>query len=228
MWLEDLVAVAAPTARSDRCCACATTPCPRTARRRAAVGTRRGRERGRCSSDVAEPAASSSRIPASFSCLAPSESDPRGEQTRLAPVGDDDLVLARRVPVPARDDAELEQHLLDVLGQLPAAGRIRHLNRVARAGPSRSRRPRRAPAGRPASPRPASAIASPGRTCRADRLADQVGKHDCSAVRVRFWMSSSCSREPRRDRAFVDVPRSADDRVVGRHHHVEVVARRGC
>ena len=156
--------------------------------------------------------------PGQLRLLGAAESNSCGEQFGLRAVGDHDLVLARRVPVPARDHAELQQHLLHVDGQLLAAGRVATPESCCAAGPSTSRRPRTTPAGRRASPRPETATASPEPTCR--QTAGRTSRQDARRRQRRQVLDVEFEQpRARRDRAFGDIPRSTDDRVVGGHDH---------
>ena len=64
--------------------------------------------------------------------LGAAEPDLGSERLGMPAVGDDDLVLTGGVEVAPRDNAELEQQLLDILREPVAAGRIRNLNGVSR------------------------------------------------------------------------------------------------
>ena len=163
-----------------------------------------------------------SRIPASFAFLAPPNPIRAANNSACARLVITTLCSPVACRYRLRDHAELQQHLLHVDGQLPAAGRIRHLNRVARQGRAR-------------------AVTLEQRLQkdaldRGRRLPQPV-RNDLSADRWPHISPSLRRRQrrqvvdvefeqprARRDRAFGDIPRSTDDRVVGGNDHLEVVA----
>src|SRR5574340_1815147 len=60
------------------------------------------------------------------------EADPLGEQSRVTPICDNNLVLAGGMQIATADDTEFEEQLLHILRKPLAAGRVRNLESIAR------------------------------------------------------------------------------------------------
>ena len=209
--VEDLVARRAPSRRCGRSCASRATSCRRP---RAPLSARTYSARnGIRSVSLVEAAGQRVEDLLELLLLGAPEPDVAREQLGVAAVADDELDLAVGVLGASADHAELEQQLLHVAGELLAARRVRDLDRVLARGTTRSRRPRTAPAGTPASRRPAPRHTNSGTRLSALFLPDRARPADsptsarCPGRRARAASCptaalasrrSACPRRPRR------------------------------
>ena len=174
-------------------------------RRSRPARTRRGTGCGRrrCSTARRE-ARRGSR--SSFSCLAPQNPTRRANRRASRRLPITSLISPFGVLGPPADDPELEQQVLHVACELLAAGGVRDLDGVLAEVRQRSRRPRTAPGGTPASRRGRACHTNSGTRLSALFAPVSAARALCAHAR-RVLDVELVQRLARRQRARVDVAR---------------------